>query len=530
LPSPAKNRQSSWTFLLTHWDSTDDFFIDAPTGVGKSPVNLTIARHQAEQGRRSYISTTTVALEDQYVREFHKFGLRQLHSKVRYPCSFWQNCDVGHLPKITTQQEQPCPDDDDSDGDRKPKKKKPETRCSDPACAYKAARAVFEATSYGVANSAFLLSCARFVPSFNTRHLLIVDEAHTFADQICGLYGVQLETWNVGPDPVEGEECDWIKRHFLPCLKHKLFAEMAYLGKLPANDPQIEKQTKKVRSLELKLSNVDLILSSEPRLWVFDRRIEADRRKDNLSISPIWASKAAPPLIQKLGLKRVFTSATLPNFERQARWLGINPHSPRTRYLQLSSPFPVENRPIYSYPIINWDHRRPEASWAQGATELKRILAKHHDERGLVHVSSYIQAREIARLLNSPRVLTHSNSDERAESLEQMFSTPGSVLISPSSREGLDLYGERSQFQVVLKLPFAFLGDKRVIKRKKEDPGWYSLHTAQQLVQAAGRSIRSHTDVAPTYILDAGWPRFLAAHRAFFPDYFLNACREQPGY
>jgi Rad3-related DNA helicase len=437
------------------------------------------------------------------------------------------------LPEITTQEEQPCPDDNDdnSEEERKPKKKKPEIRCSDPACAYKAARAVFEAASYSVANSAFLLSCARFVPNFSTRHLLIVDEAHTFADQICALYGVELETWNVGPDPIEGEECDWVKRHYLPYLKQKLSQETAHLGKLPANHPQIEKQARKVRSLELKLSNVKAILASDPRLWVFDWRVEtADRYKDRLFISPTWASKAAPPLIQKLGLKRVFTSATVPNFERQARWLGIDPHSPRTRHLQLPSPFPTGNRPIYSHPIINWDHRRPEPSWVQAAGELKRILAKHHNQRVLVHVSSYTQASEIAKLLNSPRVLTHSNSLERAESLEQMFATPGSVLISPSSREGLDLYGERSQFQVVLKLPFAFLGDKRVIKRKKEDPDWYSLHTAQQLVQASGRSIRSHADVAPTYILDAGWPRFLAAHRAFFPDYFLDACREEPGY
>jgi len=95
-------------------------------------------------------------------------------------------------------------------------------------------------------------------------------------------------------------------------------------------------------------------------------------------------------------------------------------------------------------------------------------------------------------------------------------------------KHALDLFGDRSQFQVVLKLPYASLGDRRVKQRMEDDPGWYGLFTAQQLVQSLGRSVRSMNDRATSYILDATWPRFLQENRRFLPAYFLNALREFP--
>jgi Rad3-related DNA helicase len=91
----------------------------------------------------------------------------------------------------------------------------------------------------------------------------------------------------------------------------------------------------------------------------------------------------------------------------------------------------------------------------------------------------------------SKRLITHENGRDKDVRLEQMFAKPGTVLVSPSSHEGLDLFGDRSRFQVIAKLPFASLGDKRVKRRMKVDKDWYSLHTAQKFIQAVGRSIRS---------------------------------------
>jgi ATP-dependent DNA helicase DinG len=196
--------------------------------------------------------------------------------------------------------------------------------------------------------------------------------------------------------------------------------------------------------------------------------------------------------------------------------------------MSVNCPFPEDHRLVYVNPVIRWRYDKPEEAWDRAASELRQILSMHPDQRGLVHVSSYLQAKEIVQRCDSPRLITHSNSPEHAAAIERLFSSPGTVLVSPSSREGLDLFGDRSQFQVVLKLPYASLGDRRVKQRMEDDPGWYGLFTAQQLVQSLGRSVRSMNDRATSYILDATWPRFLQENRRFLPAYFLNALREFP--
>src|SRR5262249_57912042 len=121
---------------------------------------------------------------------------------------------------------------------------------------------------------------------------------------------------------------------------------------------------------------------------------------------------------------------------------------------------------------------------AQTCRALEKILALHPADRGLVHVSSYYQARQVVDQCRSKRLITHDNAREKDIRLEEMFARSGTVLVSPSSHEGLDLYGDRSRFQVIAKLPFASLGDKRVKRRMEVDPDWYNLHTAQKFTQA----------------------------------------------
>ena len=152
-------------------------------------------------------------------------------------------------------------------------------------------------------------------------------------------------------------------------------------------------------------------------------------------------------------------------------------------------------------------------------------MALHPHDRGLVHVSSYSQAREVVARSGNPRLITHENAQDKEIRMTEMYETRGAVLVSPSSHEGLDLYGDRSRFQVIAKLPYAGLGDKRVKRRMETDKKWYPLHTAEKLIQACGRSIRSNTDYAVTYIVDAGFDNFYARTHHLFPRYFLEALR-----
>jgi Rad3-related DNA helicase len=64
--------------------------------------------------------------------------------------------------------------------------------------------------------------------------------------------------------------------------------------------------------------------------------------------------------------------------------------------------------------------------------------------------------------------------------------------------EGVDLKDDLSRFQVLVKIPYPYLGDPLVKKRMNKWSGWYSLQTAKKIVQAVGRSVRSYDDSANT--------------------------------
>ena len=82
-------------FLVEYYSKFNDIFVEAPTGIGKSAIAIALALWLAARGQRTFISTTTVALEQQYMRDFRPHGLRQLHAKRHYRCEQWGTCDLG---------------------------------------------------------------------------------------------------------------------------------------------------------------------------------------------------------------------------------------------------------------------------------------------------------------------------------------------------------------------------------------------------------------------------------------------------
>ena len=103
------------------------------------------------------------------------------------------------------------------------------------------------------------------------------------------------------------------------------------------------------------------------------------------------------------------------------------------------------------------------------------------------------------------------------EALEELFRRSDGVLISPSSHEGLDLYDDRCRFQIIIKIPYASLGDPVIQARMKSDRHYYAIITTQKLIQACGRGVRSNFDFANTYISDSDFNRFFGNAESLFP-------------
>ena len=82
--------------------------------------------------------------------------------------------------------------------------------------------------------------------------------------------------------------------------------------------------------------------------------------------------------------------------------------------------------------------------------------------------------------------------------------------------EGVDLKDDLSRFQIICKVPFPYLGDKLIRKKMNKWNWWYDLQPAKTVIQSVGRSVRSETDTAVTYILDSSWERFYKKNHSYY--------------
>ena len=88
---------------------------------------------------------------------------------------------------------------------------------------------------------------------------------------------------------------------------------------------------------------------------------------------------------------------------------------------------------------------------------------------------------------------------------------------------GVDLKDNLSRFQVIVKVPYPDLTDKKVSVLKQRNPKWYEWNTILRLIQAYGRSVRNADDYANTYILDSSVSFLLKNGKEMIPKWFSEA-------
>tara|TARA_A100001037_G_scaffold297250_1_gene318971 strand:- start:613 stop:1269 length:657 start_codon:yes stop_codon:yes gene_type:complete len=216
-------------------------------------------------------------------------------------------------------------------------------------------------------------------------------------------------------------------------------------------------------------------------------------------------------------------SATILDKEGFCRTLGINPD--HAAFISLPSPFPAENRPIFSFSIGKMSFKEIDKTLPKLAEAIESILDQHKNEKGIIHAHSYKIANYLKRNIKSRRILIHDSANREEVLKRHLSSNKPTVLLSPSMTEGVDLVDEASRFQVVCKVPYPYLGDKLVKKRMHKWKWWYPLQTAKTIVQSVGRSIRSNEDHAVTYILDSDFGYFYSRNKQFFPEGFRSCLK-----
>lgn len=154
---------------------------------------------------------------------------------------------------------------------------------------------------------------------------------------------------------------------------------------------------------------------------------------------------------------------------------------------------------------------------------IAKILEHHSDVKGVIHTHTHEITHKVCDILESPRLIYRQPGISNEKILEQhQTSDEPTVLVSPSLTYGIDLKDSLARFQIIVKLPYMPLQDKRIKKLFDIDPEWYENKMLNTLVQSCGRATRGANDYSVTYILDGLITKVVTRCKHKLPQHFID--------
>ena len=516
---------------------------ELPTGTGKSPIAVTLAGLVGSQlgadglpGGAYYITTTKI-LQDQIESDFGG-SVATLKGRSNYECTVYDNfpAQIGKsLPiHVINQEKQLRPNCNEGyckkhTGSSKcmmclPSKEWQETHplpagLNHSYCPYY--EKYFTAVESPIASMNFdnFILHLNYGRNFHGRKILIIDEAHNTEEKLLSFLETTISSKHVSnriprlDTPIQ--YVNFLQRIGATDILKDLYES--------AKESSNMKMMQHYENLLMKYLNFMTEVISDPDGWVVEFSSEDD--EDTVVAKPIFAKRAARKLLFAHADIVVFLSATILNATTFANNLGIKKEE-FTAY-RIGSNFPVKNRPIildYAGKFIGGKEKQRE--WIIPLTrKVEEIARNFPNERGIIHTHSFgIQKGIIENVAPDvkKRLLEQHGYATKTEMLEKHANTPGSIIIAPAMHEGIDLKEDLSRFQILCKVPYANFYENAQLKARMDlDPPYYDYITIMKIVQSVGRSVRSETDWAYTYIIDEAFDRIFKNNS--FPLWFKEA-------
>lgn len=471
-----------------------------PTGSGKS---LTVMAYLLMSGSRAVVLTSTRALQNQYLQDFkvlnkrlaHEGGFRDVRGQSNYVCRAVPDGN-------TTVADGPCHFGVACDFRRK-------GGCDYYDAVRAAAGGRITITNYAFWMSANYFREDQFAEKFDT---VVLDESHAAPDELAGFFSchVSLQENRVYLRPTAvPTSADWprwsaretasLAQKIEEMSKHKL-------------TPTTHRHLTKMRDLWRRLSR---LTGASRAGWTFEVT-RAGWRWD-----PIWPAPYAEDCLF-IGIPNVvLVSATVTT--KTVQLLGVKKEE--ADIFEFDSSFEIESRPVYvvrSAPRITYRTQWPELqAWVRAMDD---IMERRPDRKGLIHTVSYARAELIYKLSrNRHRLLKHTTRTTADTLIKFRTSAEPLVLLSPSMSTGVDFPMRQCEFQIISKVPFPDFRAAVLKARAKMDKEYNFYLAALELVQAAGRGMRSEDDQCETFIMDGNASWFVWIWRKFLPDWFQEA-------
>ena len=468
--------------------------LELPTGTGKSAVGFAAATWAANWGSGGYILSTQKALTAQYMRDFEVMGLVELRGRSSYDCKDFQtNCELG--ASLRGKRADVCLN-----------------------CPYKMAKEAFISQKVGVTNFDYFLAETLYSGQLPKRSILVIDEAHNLEQKLLGFTDFEiapfsLQKYSVAIPTIEEDDIagatEWLRHQMMPAID-------SFITMIPEDDVD---QCEDRRQAENLLRRIRRFVSGNQQEWAF----WTDGKR--LVFRPLGAAGYAREYLFSRADMVVIMSATILDFNEFRKTLGIVQED--SLCLAVPSEFPVENRRIFYRPLGSMNFQNKASTLPRIADALDKLLRARTGVKGLIHTNSYEMNRLLTQALiaagHQSRIITHGPGGTEAAIERHVASDAPTVLCSPAMTEGLDLRDDLSRFQVIVKVPYPPFKDPYVMARKRLDKAWYPWQTAMRLIQATGRSVRSETDFAETYIVDSNFADFRRLNQHLLPSWWRAA-------
>lgn len=495
--------------------------IEAPVGSGKSYLGITyslyldsILKQTPQQG--SFILTPQRILQEQYENVFQNNPLinsASLYGKSNYSC----------LPKKTT-----C----EIGSIVKPK-------CSD--CPHTKAKMKAQKANAVVLNYKLALTSFAYTTTFKKRNLIVFDECHTLEDHLVDFDAVRFTEWRCTKYQIPFQlhktiplVLTWVTTTYLPKLidvAKKLEYEIEPLFDKAGTD-LTRSEINKIREYNGLQEHIDethqLILTP---IGEIEKEYVLVWDKSSMQFKRLTGQYSFHKYVTPFADKFLFMSSTILDKDGFCEDLGIPPNE--TSFISLNSEFPPENRPVFFIPQmkVNYQWNAPERKneRVKLLNSIKQVLEIHNNDTGIIHTGNFEIAKWLTQELatNTTHQIYQHNpdvGDDRNAVINGFIgdSRP-SVLISPSSTEGLDLKDDLGRFAIFVKVPYGNLGDQWIKRRMDLSNRWYQRKALINIIQGGGRVVRSEHDWGVVYILDGSWNFLYASAVGMIPKWWKES-------
>ena len=546
MPSPRKY-QSEVLSVIYHALGKDDFdniVVQAPTGIGKSAIAMTIQN----QFQSAYLLTPSLGLAGQYMNDYGHV-MKEVRGRANFPC--WIKSGTADGAPCWTKRGGACPHSKEYD-----------------PCPYYEQKFAAADARLTLSNPAYLFRVIQGDQRFERRDFAIIDEAHQMEDFLLDLLGTRITEadwkrvhgpkWNF---PMHYHPADWVD-------DIRDFGKSAEAHLKRAEDDGDDSATKTYRGLVEKAATVMTLLQEPENVIV---KLDKNKFGRFIDFNPVRVRKYADEMLDTVAKKRIFLSATILDIDTFLHSLGLEDQ--KTLYVNVTeTPFPKECFNIHYCPVGSMSYSRREQTLPKQVKAIQGIMERFPNKRGVILPHSHYIRESLVKGLTElgfeDRIVTHgSDVKGRQAALDYFFKSERDdlVLISTYVTEGFDFKGKLAEWLVLCKVPYLPIANNPTIEtrlkedehqwRQKHEGGpecpyepptkysngmcgsfacpapckkWYNLQTALTVVQGAGRIIRSPEDKGHIFLLDQSWARFQRMNAGLLPSWFRNNIKEMP--